>query len=138
MRRIRIPRFVAPALGLVLVVSCENPMCGCTPARDEAVLYGRVTDAAGNPVSNALVRAEEGPAECSQFVHESGWATANAAGHYRAEIYTIGGSVECLRAFALPPAGSTLRGSDTVAFQVRFAPRTPVDSARVDLVLRAP
>lgn len=137
MPRMRIPRAFTGALVLVLTVSCEHPVCGCTPARDGAVLYGRVTDVAGNPVANARVFAEEGHAGCD-LVADMGRAATDASGRYRMPIHTFGGRVECRRAYALSPAGSTLRGSDTVSFDVRFAAREPLDSARVDLVLRGP
>jgi hypothetical protein len=61
MPRIRIPRSLAGALVLMLAVSCQNPVCGCLSPPDVAVVYGTVTDAAGNPVEKAAVRAEEGP-----------------------------------------------------------------------------
>jgi hypothetical protein len=61
MPRIRIPRSLAGALVLMLAVSCQNPVCGCLSPPDVAVVYGSVTDAAGNPVEKAAVRAEEGP-----------------------------------------------------------------------------
>lgn len=136
--RVRIPRPFVAALCLVLAVSCHNPLCGCTPASERAVLYGRVTDPAGTPVAGAIVRAEAGPAGCQPFTFELGSRATDAAGRYRAELRSFEGPVECRRAFALPPAGSTLRGSDTATFQVRFAHPRAVDSARVDLVLRAP
>lgn len=137
--RIRLPRPFAAALVLMLAVSCVSPtwMCGCPPSRDEAVLYGRVTDAAGSPVAKATVRAEEGPPGCGEGTGGMAWASTDANGRYRTIIYRTSSLMECMRAFAVPPAGSTLRGSDTVPIQVRFA-RRPVDSARVDLVLRGP
>jgi hypothetical protein len=138
MPRIRIPRSLAGALVLMLAVSCQNPVCGCLSPPDVAVLYGSVTDAAGNPVEKAAVRAEEGPPGCQAAGVFSGFDETDAAGRYRAEVHAFRTNPECTRAFALPPAGSTLRGSDTVPFQVTFSPRRPEDSVRVDLVLRAP
>jgi hypothetical protein len=140
MPRIRIPRPFAAALTLMLGVSCADPLmtCACSPVPPMAVLYGRVTDAAGNPVPNATVRAQNGPPGCQPFANDAGAAGTDADGRYRAEIYGPGGPVECLRAFALAPAGFNLRGSDTVDFRVTFAVRHPLDSTRVDLVLRAP
>ncbi|MBW3571612.1 MAG: carboxypeptidase-like regulatory domain-containing protein [Gemmatimonadetes bacterium] len=138
MPRLRVPRPLAAALGLMLVVSCQNLVCGCPPAREEAVLYGRVTDPAGNPVAGAAVWAEHGPAGC-QEAWGLGWTTSGADGRYRAILYSTGGPVECMRAFARPPTSSTtLRASDTATFQVRFAYPRAVDSVRVDLVLRPP
>lgn len=138
MPRIRIPRSLAGALVLMLVVSCQNPVCGCLSPPDVALVYGTVTDAAGNPVEKAAVRAEEGSPACQAAGVFRGFDEADAAGRYRAEVHAFQPDPECMRAFALPPAGSTLRGSDTVPFRVTFAPRTPADSVRVDLVLRAP
>jgi hypothetical protein len=139
MPRIRIPRSLAGALVLMLVVSCQNPVCGCLSPPDVALLYGTVTDPAGNPVADAAVRAEDGSPACqAEGVFVVGWEKTDAAGRYRAEVHALRPDSECMRAFALPPAGSTLRGSDTVPFRVTFAPRRPVDSVRVDLVLRAP
>lgn len=136
MPRIRVPRAFAAAIGMMLIVSCQNPVCGCPPAVAEAVLYGRVTDPAGNPVAGATLSAQEGSPGC-EHTAGIGWTATDAAGRYRTLIHTPMPHPECLRAFALPPAGSLLRGSDTVPFQVRFDYDKVVDSARVDLVLRA-
>lgn len=138
MPRIRIPRSLAGALVLMLAVSCQNPVCGCLSPPDVAVVYGTVTDAAGNPVADAAVRAEDSAPGCQEPGIAVGWKETDAAGRYRAEVHALRPDSECMRAFALPPAGSTLRGSDTVPIRVTFAPGSPVDSVRVDLVLRAP
>ena len=140
MPRLRLPRPFAAALTLMLAVSCVNPMgaCGCDPVPPAAVMYGRVTDPAGNAVSGATVQAQVGPAGCQPFVNEAGQAATDADGRFRAQVHHPGGPVECLRAFALPPVRSSLRGSDTVPLQVRFTAPRVLDSARVDLVLRTP
>lgn len=138
MPRIRIPRSLAGALVLMLAVSCQNPVCGCLSPPDVAVLYGTVTDPAGNPVARAAVRAEAGAPGCQAAGVFAGSDETDAAGHYRAEVHAFQPNPECMRAFALPPAGGALRGSDTVPFRVTFAPDYPLDSVRVDLVLRAP
>ncbi|HEX2076741.1 MAG TPA: carboxypeptidase-like regulatory domain-containing protein [Longimicrobium sp.] len=140
--RIRIPRMLLVVLGLMLFVSCVNPYetCACSPPPDEAVVYGRVTDPSGAVVAGALVRAERGPPGCQPSVER--WeGTTSATGRYRVSVYSHGGPDAdwCQRVFALPPAGSTLRGSDSVAFTVRYRPAgSQPDSVRVDLVLRAP
>jgi hypothetical protein len=138
--RLRVPRPFAATLTLMLAVSCVDPMgtCACDPVPPAAVMYGRVTDFAGNAVSGATVRAQVGPTGCQPFANEAGQAVTDADGRFRAQIHHPGGIVECLRAFALAPTGSTLRGSDTVPFQVRFTAPRILDSARVDLVLRTP
>lgn len=138
MPRLRIPRSLAGALVLMLAVSCQNPVCGCLSPPDVALVYGRVTDPAGNPVADAAVRAEDGFPACQAAGAFMGTDQTDAAGRYCAEVHAFQPNPECMRAFALPPAGSTLRGSDTVPFRVTFAPDIPTDSVRVDLVLRAP
>lgn len=138
MPRIRIPHPFAGALVLLLAVSCQNPVCGCLSPPDVAVLYGTVTDPAGNPVAGAAVRAEDGSPGCQAAGDFLGWEKTDAAGRYRTEMHESWRDSQCMRAFASPPAGSPLRGSDTVPFRVTFAPRRATDSVRVDLVLRAP
>jgi hypothetical protein len=138
MPRIPIPRSFAGALVLMLAVSCQNPVCGCLSPPDVALLYGSVTDPAGNPVAGAAVRAEDGAPGCQAAGFVVGWEETDAAGRYRAEVHALRPDPECMRAFALPPAGSTLRGLDTVAFRMTFAPRQAIDRVRVDLVMRAP
>ncbi|HYR07038.1 MAG TPA: carboxypeptidase-like regulatory domain-containing protein [Longimicrobium sp.] len=140
MPRPRVPRPFAATLTVMLAVSCVNPAgsCACDPVPLGAVMYGRVTDPAGNAVSGATVQAQVGPTGCQPFANEAGEAATDADGRFRARIQHPGGPVECLRAFALPPVRSGLRGSDTVAFQVRFTTQHTLDSARVDLVLRTP
>ncbi len=142
MNRIRIPRHLAACLGVMLFVSCADPMgmCGCPPALAEAVIYGRVTDAAGAPVRGARVSALLGIANCTAQLGVLGSGTTMADGRYRAHLVSPSQPREgdCLRAFAAPPAQGTLRGSDTVAFAVAFGTDRVTDSTRVDLVLRAP
>jgi hypothetical protein len=140
MPRLRVPRPFAATLTVMLAVSCTNPAgtCACDPVPPAGLMYGRVTDLAGNGVSGATVRVQTGPTGCQPIVNEAGQAVTDADGRFRAQVYHPGGPVECLRAFALAPAGSTLRGSDTVPFQVRFTAPRILDSARVDLVLRTP
>lgn len=139
-RSLPFPKRLSAALALLLVVSCDNPMCGCTPSRDAAILYGRVTDPAGSPVAGAPVEALYAFAGCVEPVEPMGQARTGADGRYRMEVYTTfhARPGDCLRAYALPPAQSSLRGSDSVAFAVQFAVNVPKDSTRVDLVLRAP
>lgn len=134
---------LAGALTAMLAVSCTNPgfVCGCSPALDAAILYGRVTDAAGVPVQGARITAEQAAPGCSGEGQPLGQpATTGADGSYRAELYSPGSirPGDCLRAHAAPPQGSPVAVSDTVPFGVRFHPGSPLDSVRVDLVLRTP
>lgn len=141
MPRFRIPRTLLPALGLMLFVSCVNPYetCACSPPPDEAIIYGRVTDPAGAAVGGSLVRVEVGTPECVGSA-QGMEATTGADGRYRILAYSFGGpEPRCQHVFARPPAGSTMRGSDSASFSVRFRHREArPDSVRVDLVLRAP
>lgn len=139
--RIRVPLPFAASLAVMLTVSCSNPgfVCGCTPARDVAVLYGTVTDPSGAAVAGASIVAERGAPGCVaplQQISEGGMSRAD--GSYRVFVVDGARPGDCLRATATPPAGSGLAASEPVPFAVRFAVDTPVDSARVDLVLRAP
>lgn len=142
MHRIRIPRPLAACLGVMLFVSCADPMgmCACPPSRSEAMIYGRVTDAAGAPVQGARVTALLGLSSCTVAVRALGDGVTAADGRYRAHLAAPAppGGGDCLRAYAAPPAQGTLRGSDTVAFAVEFGTDRVVDSTRVDLVLRTP
>jgi hypothetical protein len=126
----------------MLFVSCADPMgmCGCPPSRSEAVIHGRVTDPSGAPVPGATVTAQHAVAGCDTYTMTMGQATTGADGRYRAHLYSAGDprTSSCVRAYALPPAQSTLRGSDSVAFVVGYGTDRVVDSARVDLVLRNP
>lgn len=139
--RVRVPRRLAGCLTVMLLASCESTTatCDCPPLQYQAVVYGRVTDAAGAPVQGAGVSAQFGWNGC-QNLELAGQAATGADGRYRAQILVSSRQPrpgDCLRAFAAPPAGSTLRGSDTVAFAVGFGVDELVDSAQVNLVLRA-
>jgi hypothetical protein len=141
MPAIRIPRHLGVALGLMLFVSCSNPqwVCGCDPVIPTAVLYGRVTDAAGAPVASASVTAEQVIPSCAGDRYALNDGLTGADGRYRMHV-ALGGdtSGRCLRAYASAPAGTAPRWSDTVPFTVRFTTEATLDSVRVDLVLRAP
>ena len=138
----RLPKHLAACLGTMLFVSCGNPtgMCGCPPATFRAVLQGRVTGPAGQPVAGARVHAEMGVPDCGGTIMPLEEAQSGADGAYRTVIISFGPANrgECLRAYATTPPGSFLAGSDTVPFAVEFGMNRVVDSVRVDLVLRAP
>jgi hypothetical protein len=140
-RIFRIPRLAIAAFALAMVVSCDNPVCGClTPAR--ALLYGRVTNPAGGGVAGALVLAEQGRGTCEEdFFDVLSTGQTQADGRYRLLLRTGDPPAddECLRAYARPaPSVGTLIGSDSVEFDVSFKVDAPLDSVRVDLVLREP
>ena len=137
----RVPTHLAACLAALLFVSCgEVATCDCVPATFHALLKGRVTDPAGQPVQGARVRAEMGIPDCRGGIVPFEEGQTGADGRYRVEITSYGPADrgECLRAFAVPPSGSALAGSDTVPFAVEFGMNEVGDSARVDFVLRAP
>lgn len=139
-RLMRAPRLLTASLALMLVVSCENPVCGCiTPSR--AVVYGRVTNPSGAGVAGAFVHTELGfPACAPEMIREVESARTEADGRYRLQLRTLEPlrPEGCLRAYADPPAQGTLLPSDTVPFAVELRYEGRMDSVRVDLVLRAP
>ncbi|HEX6037803.1 carboxypeptidase-like regulatory domain-containing protein [Longimicrobium sp.] len=141
MRPIRIPRHLATSLGAMLFISCSNPewVCGCSPAEVSAVLYGRVTDPSGTAVPGATVVTEARYGGCGSSVTSgTGYVQTDADGRYRLMMHTPAPprAEDCLLAFARAPQGSTLAGSDTVPFTVRFGNSASWDSAAVNLVLR--
>ena len=143
MPRTRFPKHLIACLGAMLFISCSEPMglCGCSEPAPSAVLHGRVTDAAGAPVQGARVVAEHAESGCTALLSSMGEAVTEADGSFSTYVGVVVRTPragDCLRAFALPPAGSTLRGSDTATFSARFSQALPLDSVRMDLVLRAP
>lgn len=143
MPRIRVPRHLAGCLAVMLLASCESTTatCDCLPLRYQGVVYGRVTDAAGAPVQSARIVAELGAPGCAQALETVGEVLTSPDGTYRTLLVASSRQPrpgDCLRAFAAPPAGRTLRGSDTVSFALGFGVDEVVDSARVNLVLRTP
>lgn len=143
MPRVHTPRPLLLLAGALAVACTAGPtgLCACSPAPDEALVYGRVTLPGGGPAAGVTVRGEIGPRGCEPWV--DGWqATTGADGGYRLAVYRDGGygygPDACQHVFAAAPNGSGLRGSDTLPFVVRFRGGTVPDSVRMDLVLRAP
>jgi hypothetical protein len=136
----RIPRPVA-AVALLLGVACSvNPvdLCGCSIPAPFTIIYGQVTDPAGALVAGATVQLDAGAPGC-QSLAPVGQVTTDAAGRYREGVMkTVSDARMCVQLFALPPAGSPLRGSDTVDINIASPMTLPPDSVRRDLVLRAP
>lgn len=89
-------------------------------------------------MTGATVQMDAGPPGC-QSLAPAGQATTDAAGRYRDGVSKTGSDARmCLQLFALPPAGSPLRGSDTVDINIAAPMALPPDSVQQDLVLRAP
>lgn len=127
-------------LALLVLLSCSDPtgMCACPPATHDAVVFGRVSDAAGAAVRHARIQATIETAGCGQpGFRASEEAVAQLDGSYRLYLRTPyepkPGS--CLRIRALPASGDTISASEWKPFAVGFATNQVVDSVRVDLVL---
>lgn len=140
---IRPPRRVLLAAVAALVACTGDPvtLCGCDPVPLSARLHGTVQGPGAAPVAGARVTAQASSAGCGAPFQVIGVAFTGEDGGFHGEVLrNFDASLPgvCLRAFATPPAGSTLRGSDTVAFTVQFTRDAVPDSARVDLALRAP
>lgn len=141
MPRIHIPRRFGLTAALLAVACTADPIvsCACSPPLDVAVVHGRVTMPGGGAAAGATVRVQIGPPGCQPWA-DARDETSGANGEYELLALDAGGQNPdaCRRVFALPPAGSGLRGSDTVPLVVRFRAGPPLDSVRIDLALRAP
>lgn len=135
----RLPKHLAACLGVMLFISCGDPMgmCACPPSTFQAKIKGRVTNTAGQPVPNARVLVQVGEPGCTEHVFGAAETRTTPAGEYSAQIMDFRDvrPGDCLRAIAEPPQGSALLRPDTVPFAVRFGVDQVVDSARVDFVL---
>lgn len=134
------PRHCALVATVALAACTDDLVCACDPEIASARIHGVVRGPGGVPVPGARVTAQASSAACAAPFSLAGEGVTDADGRFHAEVVQDDSRIAgvCLRAFATPPAGSTLRGSDTVAFAVRLAVEGPLDSARVDLALRAP
>jgi hypothetical protein len=137
------PRISRPfaTVALLAGVACSvNPvdLCGCSLPGPYAIVHGRVTDPVGARVAGAGVQVEVGGPGC-QALERVVETPTDAAGRYRTGVTPTGSGAEmCVRFSARPPAGSSLRGSDTVQLILPTPTTLPADSVRRDLVLRAP
>lgn len=139
---IRRSYFVFTAALAVACTADPTGLCACSPAPDEAIVYGRVTVPGGGPAVGVPVRGEIGPAGCEPWV--DGWQTVTGPdGRFRLRVFRDGGygygPEACQHVFAAPLNNSGLRASDTLPFTVQFrGGGARLDSVRVDLALRAP
>jgi hypothetical protein len=137
MPRLRVPRPFA-AITFAAVVACTaspTNVCACLTESPHTVIYGRVTDAAGAPVTNAAVRVEIGPFSC-QGLEVRGDAQTNSAGEYFTMLYQLGAQNNlCVRLVARDFAPSGPRYSAPQQFTVSVPDAFPADSLRVDHVI---
>lgn len=134
---LRVPKRLSAVLALVLVVSCENPVCGCPPASARVSLSGRVTRPDGAPMVFATLNFQVSETGCAEPFVSAGHPRTGVDGSYGWTVHAGGEPADgCIRAFATPPVTETgLRASDTVTVPVRFD-RDP-ENLRLDFVLRA-
>jgi len=132
-----VPVFPRAATALALLVAaCSPPTRGCDICTYSATIYGRLSDAAGDPVVGASVRAVVGAGPCAAEAptFEGVWMLADAAGRYRAQVLSPVPAPGCVRLEAARGRGP-LAGAEVPA--VRFKPTAdasvPYDSVRVDL-----
>lgn len=140
MPRIRIPRPLA-AIAFAAAVACSaDPLvlCACSRVPPHVILHGSVTAPSGQGVAGATVHLTVGPPDC-QAAAGSFDAPTDAAGKYAAPVFRTGDyAQQCLRLWALAPAGSGLRNSDTLQFLLPTPRDVSADSVRRDIALRAP
>ncbi len=123
---------------LIAVAACSEIACGCTPALNQAVVWGQVTIDSGGPASRAAMFADATPtgASCVQNTLTA-WGRADSLGRFRLVVFGAGvGDSGCVFVGALFPP--TQAGKDTVLgpFRLKFQPNPPFDSVNVNIVLR--
>jgi hypothetical protein len=135
------PRVVWLATGVVIGIACIDPTdgCGCTPTPATALVTGRVQTTAGAAVAGATVSAyiaREG--NCTRQESPDGTGNTSSDGSYRVGIAAL---VEiestCVLVRVRAPLGSGLEDAADTAITLAFRYAPPVDSARVNAILRA-
>jgi hypothetical protein len=135
------PRTLLVTGGALFLLACEGSitsMCGCPPVAYVARVYGTVSAPGGASAAGARVSVAAAPGACGALPYsmlDSGPVLASGRYAFFVSTGILPAAGDCVVAYALPPAGSTLRGSDTVAVTLTF---DLADSTRVDLSLRAP
>jgi hypothetical protein len=137
-------RILVPLATALTLSRCTTEVCACPPTPPTALVYGRVTSPAAEPVPGALVRAYSAPAQgCYADGVEGldyGVIPARNDGSFS---MGLPGAYDrdsiCVLVFARPPTDSDgLAVSDTTLVVLSFRYGAPQDSARVDPVLRIP
>jgi hypothetical protein len=127
---------VLACLGIVLQLSCDNPVCACPPSRTHAVAFGTVRTAAGAPVQGARVKAAVFDSQCGEGFREDDEipGVTGATGAYELRFFSVHSSgTRCVRFVASRGAA----GSDSVVVERTVEMRHERDDpvrVRVDLV----
>jgi hypothetical protein len=129
---VNVPVFRRSPLALAIVlIACSEPTQSCDVCLYSAIVYGRVSNAAGSPVVGASVQAGIGTRPCaSEAPAFERLGTTDPAGQYRGQVLSPVPSPSCLKLGILREGGIIAGGE---ASDVRFNPSRPYDSVRVDL-----
>jgi hypothetical protein len=84
----------------LLMLSCSDPVCACSPRPNAIVLQGTLQSATGVPQPGKRVRAEVAVATCTTYLDSYANNVTDAAGGLRLEIETPRVDSICVRLFA--------------------------------------
>ena len=114
--------------------------CGTTDSTIytvDAIVYGKVQTASGEPVDGATVTLTHHPEGCEDPDESLGQDITDSTGHFRAGLPVFGppDEADCFLASAEPPEGSGLEAPEPKQFDADFRRSPPYDSVRVDFTL---
>ena len=104
----------------------------------DAIVYGEVQTASGEPVDGATVTLTHHPEGCDSPDVDSGRDFTDSTGHFRAGLPIASAPPDdtaCFQASIDPPEESGLAAPEPKQFDADFRPNPPYDSVRVDFVL---
>jgi len=135
-------RLIVPAgASLALLLSClPTDICGCSPIPPAVMVLTTVRDAAGGPVAGALITVEGtlsfASDVCDPMVLGQPLAnsTTRADGTTSERVFSSGD--RCIRVIAQMPPPSSLKPDTVARSNVAFRSADPLDTVRVELVLR--
>jgi hypothetical protein len=115
--------------------------CGTTDSTIytvDAIVYGKVQTASGEPVDGATVTLTHHPEGCDSPDVDSGRDFTDSTGHFRAGLPIASAppdETSCFQASVDPPDGNGLAAPEPKQFSADFRPNPPYDSVRVDFAL---
>ena len=128
------------SLFTVIVLVLTTGACGTTDSdidTVDAIVYGDVETASGQPVEKATVNLTHHPGGCDNPDESLGQDITDSTGHFRTGLPVFGppDKSDCFLATVDPPEGSGLATPKPKQFDANFRPNPPYDSTRVDFVL---
>jgi hypothetical protein len=130
------------AIGGMIGLGCMDPTdgCGCTPTPATALVVGRVQTTAGTTVAGATVSAYIARGgHCTRQESPDGTGDTRSDGSYRVSIASPGETEStCVLVRVRAPLGSGLEDAVDTAVMLTFRYAPPLDSARVNAILRGP